>query len=211
MQGVFQGPGLLTWKWKVGAQQGFDWLTCEVNGVEVAGISTKNPAWQTQAVRVPAGASTRWIFRKDASGSVGEDAGYLADVSFQKFGGPSQAYDQWAANRGSIAPNAKDLRSGLPYVFAWLGGWDPASGPGSDLYRVSREGELSKYRFPVSKTASGSAEVQFITNFEFQGQVNQWTSRGLQRSVYFEDSEKAIIEVTAPSQTRGFFRLIYQP
>jgi hypothetical protein len=211
LQGVFQGPGLLTWKWKVGAQQGFDWLTCEVNGVEVAGISTKNPAWQTQAVRVPAGASTRWIFRKDASGSVGEDAGYLADVSFQKFGGPSQAYDQWAANRGSIAPNAKDLRSGLPYVFAWLGGWDPASGPGSDLYRVSREGELSKYRFPVSKTASGSAEVQFITNFEFQGQVNQWTSRGLQRSVYFEDSEKAIIEVTAPSQTRGFFRLIYQP
>lgn len=204
---------MLTWKWQVATQQGFDWLTCEVNGTEVAGISTKNAAWQPQAVRIPAGATVRWIYRKDASGTVGADAGYLADLKFEKFGGTAEDYDTWRGRHGAPAPDAKDPHSGLPAVFGWLGGWDPSAGPGTNHYRAVKDGGVFKYRFPVSKTASGNhLRVEYTSSMQTASNaVPVWTSRGLQQSVHSEDSSRAVIEVTAPSQTKGFFRLIYTP
>jgi hypothetical protein len=101
---------MLTWKWKVATQQGFDWLTCEVDGVEVAGISTKTAAWLDQAIRVPAGATVRWIYRKDATGTVGEDAGYLSGLTFEKFDGAPAGYDQWAEVQGSEVRTTLRLR-----------------------------------------------------------------------------------------------------
>jgi hypothetical protein len=211
LQGFFDGPGMLQWNWKVATQQGFDWLTCEVNGVEVAGISTKNEKWQGQAIRIPAGATVRWIYRKDATGTVGEDAGYLAGLAFEKFDGAEVEYNPWADEHGSPAPDAKDPKSGLPYVFGWLGGWDPATGPNTNHYRAVREGGVFKYRFPVSKTATGSARVEFTTDLRLPVPANSWSVRGLEQMVLPGDEDHAVMEVTAPSPTRGFFRLIYSP
>lgn len=211
LQGVFDGPGILTWKWKVATQQGFDWLTCEVDGVEVAGISTKNEKWQSQSIRVPADATVRWIYRKDATGTVGADAGYLAALDFDKFNGASADYNQWAEVHGSPASEAKDPKSGLPYVFGWLGGWDPATGPNTNHYRAVREGGVFKYRFPVSKTSTGSARVEFTPDLRFPVQSNRWSVRGLEQTVLPGDGDHAVMEVTAPPHARGFFRLIYSP
>jgi hypothetical protein len=211
LEGVFDGPGLLTWKWKVATQQGFDWLTCEVDGIEVAGISTKNADWQGQSIRVPAGATVRWIYRKDATGTVGADAGHLTALDFDKFDGAPEGYDQWAEAHGSPAPEARDPKSGLPYIFGWLGGWDPATGPNTDHYRAVREDGVFKYRFPVSKTSTGSARVEFSSDLRFPVQTSNWTTRGLEQTVLPGDGNHAVMEVTVPSQTRGFFRLIYSP
>jgi hypothetical protein len=211
LQGFFDGPGMLQWNWKVATQQGFDWLICEVNGVEVAGISTKNEKWQGQAIRIPAGATVRWIYRKDATGTVGEDAGYLAGLTFEKFNGAEADYNQWAVAHGSPDAGAKDPKSGLPYIFGWLGGWDPSTGPNTNHYRAVREDGVFKYRFPVSKTATGSARVEFSSDLRFPVQTGSWTTRGLEQSVLPGDEDHAVMEVTAPSPTRGFFRLIYSP
>jgi hypothetical protein len=209
LQGVFEGPGLLSWKWKVATQQGFDWLTCEVNGTEVAGISTKNAAWQPQAVYVPAGAIVQWTYKKDAADSIGEDAGYVTDLAFAKFTGATNSYAQWAVTNGAPAQNATDPKSGMPCVFGWLGGWSMSTGPATNHYRAVREGGIFKYRFPVAKTATGGAKVEFATDLRTNAPTGAWTARGLQQSIYSEDADRAVIEVTAPSQTKGFFRLIY--
>ena len=211
LEGVFDGPGMLTWKWKVSTQQGFDWFTCEVDGVEVAGISTKNEKWQAQAIRVSAGSTARWIYRKDATGTVGADAGYLTGLDFEKFDGVPAGYDQWAVDHGSPTPEAKDPKSGLPYVFGWLGGWGPENGPDTNHYRAVREGGVFKYRFPVSKTSTGSARVEFATDLRFPIPTSSWSVRGLEQTVISEDGDHAVMEVTAPSQTRGFFRLMHSP
>lgn len=211
LEGVFDGPGMLTWKWKVSTQQGFDWFTCEVDGVEVAGISTKNEKWQAQAIRVSAGSTARWIYRKDATGTVGADAGYLTGLEFEKFDGVPAGYDQWAVDHGSPTPEAKDPKSGLPYVFGWLGGWGPENGPDTNHYRAVREGGVFKYRFPVSKTSTGSARVEFATDLRFPIPTSSWSVRGLEQTVISEDGDHAVMEVTAPSQTRGFFRLMHSP
>ncbi len=112
---------------------------------------------------------------------------------------------------GRLMLNAKDPKSGLPYIFGWLGGWDPATGPNTNHYRAVREGGVFKYRFPVSKTATGSARVEFSSDLRFPVQTGSWTTRGLEQSVLPGDEDHAVMEVTAPSPTRGFFRLIYSP
>ena len=211
VQGVFDGPGMLTWKWKVATQQGFDWLTCEVDGVEVAGISTKHEKWQGQAIRVPAGSTVRWIYRKDVAGTVGADAGYLIGLDFEKFDGVPAGYEQWADDHGAPALEAKDPKSGLPYVFGWLGGWGPGTGPNTNHYRAVREGGVFKYRFPVSKTSTGGARVEFTTDLRFPIPTSSWSVRGLEQTVLSGDGDHAVMEVTAPSHTKGFFRLIHSP
>jgi hypothetical protein len=92
-----------------------------------------------------------------------------------------------------------------------LGGWDPATGPNTNHYRPVREDGVFKYRFPVSKTATGSARVEFSSDLRFPVQTSSWTTRGLEQSVLPRDEDHAVMEVTAPSPTRGFFRLIYSP
>jgi hypothetical protein len=120
-------------------------------------------------------------------------------------------YDQWADDHGSPAPEAKDPKSGLPYVFGWLGGWGPGTGPNTNHYRAVREGGVFKYRFPVSKTSTGGARVEFTTDLRFPIPTNSWSVRGLEQTVLSGDGDHAVMEVTAPSQTRGFFRLIHSP
>ena len=115
---------------------------------------------------------------------------------------------------GALASEAKDPKSGLPYIFGWLGGWDPATGPNSNHYRAVREGGVFKYRFPVSKTSTGSARVEFTTDLRFPVPANSWSVRGLRQKVVpgnLPYGDHAVIEVTAPSPTQGFFRLIYSP
>lgn len=196
-----QTAGVVSWSWKVSAQQDFDWLLCEVDGQEVAGISTKNGAWQTQAVQVPAGANIRWVYRKDASGTIGEDAGYLTDVAFRSFAGKT-SFSQWAQSHGIAEPQQRIPKSGIMNMFAWLGGFDPAVGPNSTHYVPFMEGGRIKYRFPISKTADGTQQVLFSSD------MNSWTARRFSQRVLSEDANAMVIEATAPSGTKGFFKVV---
>lgn len=195
-----QDAGVVSWSWKVSAQENFDWLLCEVDGKEVAGISTKNGVWQTQVVQVPAGANVRWVYRKDGSASAGEDAGYLADVEFRGLTA-NQSFNQWAQIHGITNPQKRTAK-GTPAVFAWLGSWDPAVGPNAGHHVPFMEGGFLKYRFPISKTADGTQRIQFSSD------LATWVTRRFSQRIVDEDANRMVIEATAPIGKQGFFRTV---
>jgi formylglycine-generating enzyme required for sulfatase activity len=198
---VTETAGVVSWTWKVSTQENFDWLLCEVDGQEVAGISTKNGVWQTQVVQVTAGATVRWIYRKDGSGSAGEDAGYLADVEFAPMSG-DQSFAEWSAAHGITDPDATLPRTVMKAMFAWLGGVDPSTGPEAGHYRSIIDGGRLRYRFAMSKTAEGTQMIQFSSD------LSSWTSRGVSQRVLSEDANRVVVEATAPIGTKGFFKVV---
>jgi formylglycine-generating enzyme required for sulfatase activity len=198
---VTQSAGILSWSWKVSAQQDFDWLLCEVDGREVAGLSTKTAAWQSQVVQVPAQAVVRWSYRKDGSASAGEDAGYLADVAFRSLA-PQSSFDTWASPYGLTDPQQLLPSSGMPALFAWLGGFNPATGPESADYAPLRDDGRLKFRFAASKSADGTQSVEFSEG------LGQWSTRGLSQRLLAEDAATSTIEVVSPRTARGFFRVV---
>jgi hypothetical protein len=203
-----QTAGVITWTWKVSAQEEFDWLLCEVDGQEVAGISTKNGVWQTQVVNVPSGANVRWVYRKDASGSAGEDAGYLADVEFRSLAA-NQSFSQWAQTQNVTDPQQRMPKSGLQAMFGWLGGFgaDEVS-PYSSNCPFAKNGSQFKgvvelgYRFLISKTADGTQQILYSPD------MGAWTTRRISQRIVGEDADRLVIEATAPSGTKGFFKVV---
>ena len=197
----FDGPGLLRWQWKVSAQKDFDWLACEVNGVEVAGLSAKAAVWQSQVIQVPAEAEVRWIYRKDAANQSGTDSGYLVDVRFDKFSGVPVSFNDWSAAQGGIAPLEVTGPGKIQGVFAWLGGFDPAAGPGEGQYQPIVSDGFYRYRYAISKTAGGQVQPQASSD------LATWNSRGLSQTVLSENDETAILELAVPVAGKVYTRL----
>jgi hypothetical protein len=76
-----QGPGQLTFWWKVSSEQDSDWLQFWVADYTNAVSGEVN--WQRQMVNVPPGPQTlNWAYFKDSDGSAGYDAAWLARVTF---------------------------------------------------------------------------------------------------------------------------------
>jgi len=198
---TFEGPGILSWNWKVSSQQNFDWLLCEVNGVEVAGISTKTAAWQSQVVQIPSGSQVRWSYRKDAANVSGADAGHLSDIRFSKYTTAQSSFDSWSAAHGGIAPTQSIPAGGLLAIFAWLGGVDPITGPPAGSYQATVIGGVYQYRYRVDKGAAGLIRPQVSTNL-----VN-WDSRRMRQILLSEDSTSAVIELSVPATVKVFSRL----
>jgi hypothetical protein len=197
----FDGPGLLRWQWKVSAQKDYDWLVCEVNGVEVAGISTKAAAWQPQVIQIPAGAEARWIYRKDASNQSGTDSGYLAEVRFDKFTAAPVSFQDWSAAQGWIVPLDVTGPGKIQGVFAWLGGFDPAAGPGEGQYLPTVSGGFYRYRYAISKTAGGQVQPQASSD------LAGWNSRGLSQTLLNENEATATVELAVPALGKIYTRL----
>ena len=195
-----QTAGVISWTWKVSAQENFDWLLCEVDGQEAAGISTKNGVWQTQVVQVPAGANVRWVYRKDASGSAGEDAGYLADVEFHSFAA-NQSFGEWSSIWVPMRehPLLWLPKSGMQAMFVWLGGFRVDGDAIPDI--IVAQGRLT-YRYPISKTADGTQQILYSPD------MSSWTTRRISQRIISEDADRVVIEVTAPNGTKGFFKVV---
>jgi sulfatase modifying factor 1 len=195
-----QTAGVISWSWKVSAQENFDWLLCEVDGQEVAGISTKNGVWQTQVVNVPAGANVRWVYRKDASASAGEDAGYMADVAFNSFAA-NQSFSQWADAYGIYDPEQRLPKSGMKAMFAWLGGFGVAGENTDDFHKSWILSGSLTYRYPISKTADGTQQILYSPD------MSSWTTRRVSQRIVSESANQMVVEATAPSGTKGFFKV----
>ena len=196
-----EGPGLLRWQWKVSSQQDADWLLCEVDGVEVAGISGTAERWQSQVVQIPAGAEVRWIYRKDGANQAGGDSGYLADVRFDAFAAAPVSFRDWSAAKGGIEPLALTGPGKIQGVFAWLGGFDPAAGPGPGQYVPTVSGGFFRYRYAISKTADGQVQPQVSRD------LATWTSRGLSQTVLSETPAAAAVELAIPAEGKWYTRL----
>jgi hypothetical protein len=76
------GPGRLSFWWRVSSESNFDWFEFDL-GSRTNRISGE-VGWQRQVVPVPPGLQTaQWRYYKDLDTSVGMDAGWLAQVTFE--------------------------------------------------------------------------------------------------------------------------------
>src|ERR1041385_6240327 len=80
METTVSGPGTLTFFWKVSSQGGSDRLRFAINGVQQNTINGEVD-WRQMTYSIGAGSNTfRWRYTKDASGSAGQDRGWVDQV-----------------------------------------------------------------------------------------------------------------------------------
>ena len=82
LQTTLAGPGLLSFWWKVSSEANHDFLYLDANG-SVQAVISGEVDWQPQTVYLGSGPQLmQWTYSKDASGSAGQDAGWLDQVSY---------------------------------------------------------------------------------------------------------------------------------
>jgi len=82
IQTYIEGPGTLSFRWKVSSEFNFDFLDFIVDG-ELVDYMSGEIDWLTQTVQLDPGAHTiRWSYTKDFTESAGSDAAWLDDVRF---------------------------------------------------------------------------------------------------------------------------------
>ncbi len=78
-----EGPGTISFWWRVSSEEWFDTLRFELNGTNMASISGEVD-WQMRSYRMGPGLHTlRWTYAKDATVSAGADAAWLDQVTYQ--------------------------------------------------------------------------------------------------------------------------------
>jgi alpha-tubulin suppressor-like RCC1 family protein len=111
LQTTVTGPDTLTFWWKVSSEEDFDFLEFFVDSSNAAAISGEVD-WQQRSFNIPPGVHTlKWIYSKDESVSVGQDAGWLDEVTFIPWNEPQQLSAATILSDGSfsfIASNAAD-------------------------------------------------------------------------------------------------------
>jgi formylglycine-generating enzyme required for sulfatase activity len=87
-------------------------------------------------------------------------------------------------------------------MFGWLGGFG-VDGENTDDFHAKwiLSGTLT-YRYPVSKTADGTQQILYSPD------MSSWTTRRISQRVVSEDADRMVIEATAPSGTKGFFKVV---
>ena len=80
---VTNGPGTLTFWWKVSSEAGWDYLEFYTNSVLQSGRISGEPAWQQKTYLLPGGSQTlKWRYVKDYSVSEHLDSGWVDEVKF---------------------------------------------------------------------------------------------------------------------------------
>lgn len=81
METVVTGPAVVSFRWKVDSEEGYDLLTVRDNGSLVAAISGLKD-WSQRSINVSTGTHTiRFGYEKDITRSVGADAGWVDNVT----------------------------------------------------------------------------------------------------------------------------------
>ena len=79
---VTNGPGIVTYWWKVSSETNYDFLSFNIGTNEQARISGEVD-WEQQSHHVPSGSNLLvWKYSKDYRASAGSNAGWVADIRF---------------------------------------------------------------------------------------------------------------------------------
>lgn len=83
LRATVQGPGTLSFWWRVDSELNFDFLSVAVDGAAAADrISGPNVAWAEKRIELTAGTHTvTWTYSKDVDTVVGLDAGWVDQVA----------------------------------------------------------------------------------------------------------------------------------
>ena len=113
LQTTISGPATVSFWWKVSSEQDWDTLVFRIGGAEMARISGEVD-WQTRSFAVPAGSQLlSWVYSKDGSASVGEDAAWLDQINFTGTSSFQTTHPSWANNTFHLAVQTT---SGKTYV-----------------------------------------------------------------------------------------------
>ena len=81
LETTFVGPARIYFWWKISSENGYDFLRFYIGGVEMTNTSGKVD-WKHLSFRIPAGTNAvRWAYMKDESESVGQDAGWVDQLT----------------------------------------------------------------------------------------------------------------------------------
>jgi hypothetical protein len=139
-----QGPGNITFWWKVSSEPGADFLRFIVNGTQIASISGQ-VNWERKAISIPAGMQTaRWVYAKNGANALNSDCGWVDQVGFTP----------------TVTVTATDALTS-----------EPGRSEGRGVFTFSRSGPTDKaltVHFSTSGTAqSGTDYVALGTNISF--------------------------------------------
>jgi hypothetical protein len=84
LQTTVTGPGTLTFWWMVSSEEFFDFLSFYIgSGTNEAASISGEVDWEQETFLIGPGSQTlSWIYAKDPDVTVGQDAGWLDQVSF---------------------------------------------------------------------------------------------------------------------------------
>jgi len=114
VQTTVNGPGSLTFYWKVSSESGYDYLNFYIDGALQTGSISGEVAWTQKTFSIVSGSHTlKWEYAKDDSISEGLDAAWLDEVVFSQTTAPTSGkiifskqepagyYDLWMMNPDS--------------------------------------------------------------------------------------------------------------
>lgn len=77
------GPGILTFYWKISSEEFGDWLEFNLNGLPQSDSISGEVDWQPKTVNIPRGTNVvRWRYFKDSGSSGGLDTAWVDQVTF---------------------------------------------------------------------------------------------------------------------------------
>jgi hypothetical protein len=111
------GPGTISFWWKVSSESGWDYLRFYTNEVEVTAISGETSWAQASLAIGPGVHGLKWSYTKDGSASAGSDAGWVDQLAWAVCTAPvvtSLAISSGAASTTSQAVTLNNAGSGNP-------------------------------------------------------------------------------------------------
>ncbi|MEM7317282.1 MAG: Ig domain-containing protein, partial [Planctomycetota bacterium] len=161
LETTIEGPGTLSFDWRVSSEEGFDLLKLLVGGTQQSQISGTGLGWQSASVQIPSGSQTvRWSYEKDVVFGSGDDAAWIDRVAFAAAGLDYNGWRQlyWAnANDPNAAPLANPAGDGIVNLLKMAFGLNPLTYDNRPLVPGTGTSGLPVFR--VEESPSGPVLV----------------------------------------------------
>jgi hypothetical protein len=157
---VADGPGNVTFWWKVSSEASFDYLRFFIDGVEQAGKISGSVDWQQKTYALTSGSHVlQWSYSKDSIATVGSDCGWVDQVVLPIPASPLAAWRQTyfgsSANSGNGADTYDFDLDGLPNLLEFAFNLDPTKNSAGQIPRPQIVGSNFVVTFTQPASVSG--------------------------------------------------------
>lgn len=154
---VLNGPGVLSFWWKVSSEANCDYLECLVNGVRQSNSISGNTEWQQRVIGLGAGQQTvRWRYAKDQNTISGQDCGWVDQVQFITVSVPTivSQPQAWTVIEGDSAMLTAEAVGTDPLNYQWIhdGDFVPGATMPSLLFPQAQPANAGDYRLVVTNS-----------------------------------------------------------
>jgi hypothetical protein len=177
VQTTVNGPGTLTFWWKVSSEMDFDRLEFSIDGASRRSISGEED-WEQPSFALAAGSHTlRWRYFKDESVGLGLDRAWVDEVTFVADAGPPLVLAQPISQRVGLDDTVTlvgGVGGGMPRTYQWYRdageAIDGATSASLTLPRVSRS-DAGSYHVRVSNAAGSTTSSNALLTVTSNGPV----------------------------------------